>query len=89
MTDDSYFCTRLNRLCALERNIFYERSILKKQVLLKIIERIGHTKSIQPSKEVRIVGHSIVDLNPLDRTTHTRQYHSKEGRGSNKHEFGV
>ena len=71
MTDDSYFCTRLDRLCALKRNIFYERSISKKQLLLEIIERIGCTKSIQPSKEVRIVGHSVLDWKTLGCTIHT------------------
>ena len=71
MTDNSYFCTRLDRLCALERNIFYERSISKKQLLLEIIEKIGCTKSIQPSKELRIVGHSVLDWKTLSPTIHT------------------
>ena len=45
----------------LEETFFYERSISKNNLLLEIIERIGCTKSIQPSKEVRIVGHSVLD----------------------------
>ena len=47
-------------LCT-KKKFIYERSISKKQLFLEIIERIGCTKSIQPSKEVRIVGHSVLD----------------------------
>ena len=36
-------------------SIVYIKDVNKKQLLLEIIERIGCTKSIQPSKEVRIV----------------------------------
>ena len=53
-----------------KKNIFYERSISKKQLLLEIIKRIGYTKSIQPKQEVRIVGHSVRLKNPTPYNSH-------------------
>ena len=71
MTDDLQLCTRLDRLCALERNVFYERSFSEKPLLLEVIERIGCTKSILPSTNVRIVGDSVLDWKTRGRTLHT------------------
>ena len=62
MTDDSYFCIRLDQLCALKRNIFNERSISKKQLLLKIIKKIGCSKSVRVIYIIYIIVFSRTDF---------------------------
>ena len=70
MTDDSYFCTRLIDFEHLKET-FFMKGLSRKNSSFLIIERIGCTESIQPSKEVRIVGHSVPDWKTQGHTIHT------------------
>ena len=68
--DGSYFFTHLFRLCAPYSLNYFECELFFRDKSLKNIS-FRCTNSIQPSKEVRTVGHSVHDRKTLGHTIHT------------------